>query len=273
MKKVIRVFPRKTNATPTDKYVRVNCFPTMFDEADEVHVSVSFTYDMRKAEQLYNAWATVAPTKIGGPAFNKPSGEFIPGMYLKDGYTITSRGCPNNCWFCSVWKREPTLIELEIKDGWNILDDNLLACSDDHICKVFGMLKRQDHRPRFTGGLEAKILTKKYAKMILDSKPETAYFAYDTPDDYEHLINAGGIFKDLGYNRNSKFLCCYVLIGYPKDTFDIAEKRLRQAWEHGFLPMAMLYKNKKGDRPREWIKFARQWANHVITSVRLKEVS
>ena len=34
--RVIRVFPRKTNATPDNDLVRVNCAPTLFDAADEV---------------------------------------------------------------------------------------------------------------------------------------------------------------------------------------------------------------------------------------------
>jgi len=270
--KVIRVFPRKTNATPDDSDVRINCFPTMFDVADEVHISVTFTYDRQRAEILAAAWGVVAPVKVGGAAYGKPSGEFIPGMYLKDGYTITSRGCPNKCWFCSVWKREPELIELQIKDGWNVLDDNLLACSNDHINNVFNMLKRQKHRPRFTGGLEAKILKKWHAEKILELKPLSAYFAYDTPDDLEPLIDAGKIFKNLGYRRMSKFLCCYVLIGYPKDTYELAEKRILQAWDVGFFPMAMLWRSETGVTTKEWRNFARTWANHCIVASKLTKL-
>ena len=33
----------------------------------------------------------------------------------------------------------------------------------------------------------------------------------------------------------------YVLIGYPKDMFDLAEQRLRQMLSIGFTPMAMLW--------------------------------
>lgn len=42
-KRIIRVFPTKTNATPTDELVRIRETPSFFDEADEVHVSVTFT--------------------------------------------------------------------------------------------------------------------------------------------------------------------------------------------------------------------------------------
>ncbi len=71
---------------------------------------------------------------------------------MKKGYVITSRGCPNRCWFCAVPKREGgRLRELPVTDGWIITDDNFLACSAKHIDQVFAMLKRQPHRPQFTG--------------------------------------------------------------------------------------------------------------------------
>ena len=91
----------------------------MPEDITEVHVSVAFTWDMERAERLAYAWERIAPVKMGGPAFNQPGGEFVPGRYLRDGYTITSRGCFNFCWFCAVWKREKGLTELPIHDGWN----------------------------------------------------------------------------------------------------------------------------------------------------------
>ena len=98
-KRIIRVFPTKTNATPTDELVRIRETPSFFDEADEVHVSVTFTWDIPIAEWLAKQWEPVATVKIGGPAYNEPGGDFIPGMYMRHGYVITSRGCPNRCWF------------------------------------------------------------------------------------------------------------------------------------------------------------------------------
>lgn len=84
-KRIIRVFPTKTNATPTDELVRIRETPSFFDEADEVHVSVTFTWDIPIAEWLAKQWEPVATVKIGGPAYNEPGGDFIPGMYMRHG--------------------------------------------------------------------------------------------------------------------------------------------------------------------------------------------
>ena len=140
MKRIIRVFPARTHATPDDDLVRINAIPSLFDEADEVHISVAFTWHLKWAEWAAKQWACVAPVKVGGPALNEPGGDFIPGMYLKKGYVITSRGCPNRCWFCAVPKREGgQLRELPVTDGWIVSDDNLLAFSPRHLDEVFSI--------------------------------------------------------------------------------------------------------------------------------------
>lgn len=72
--KIIRVFPTKTNATPDDELVRIHEVPSLFDEADEVHISVAFTWDIPWAEWAAKQWERVAPVKIGGPAYNEPGG-------------------------------------------------------------------------------------------------------------------------------------------------------------------------------------------------------
>lgn len=275
--KIARVFPRITNATPWDEYAFYEepgfNDPEFLPPIDEVHISVAFTYDLPRAEQLAKAWRHIAPVKIGGPALNEHGGEFEPGMYLKPGYVITSRGCPNRCWFCSVWRREGEQIrELQVKEGNNILDDNLLACSDDHIREVFAMLKRQKYgRPMFTGGLEAAKLKDWHVEALRGVSPKEMFFAYDTEDDYEPLVEAGKKLLARGFTTASHTLRAYVLIGYPKDTFDKAEKRLMDTITAGFVPMAMLYRDKKGKVSEDWERFQRFWARPATVNLRIKD--
>lgn len=266
-KRIIRVFPRRTAATPTDDLVRVGCAPDLFDQADEVHVSVTFTWDLPLAERLAKAWGPVAPVRIGGPATGEAGGEFVPGLYVKRGYVLTSRGCPNRCWFCSVWRREGgTVRELPITEGWNVLDDNLLACSDEHIRGVFAMLKGQKRNGRieFSGGLEAKRLQPWHVEALRELRPKQMFFAYDTPDDLEPLQRAGRMLLDVGFTEASHVLRAYVLCGYSKDTFDAAEARMREAQAAGFMPMAMLYRDNGGVRDLQWQRWAKQWARPVL---------
>lgn len=274
-RKIARVFPRITKATPQDEY----CFfrtPGMFlPDIDEVHISVAFSYDKSKAEDLAEQWRHIAQVKLGGPAFDEPGGEFTPGMYIKKGYVITSRGCPNRCWFCRVPIREGgTIRELEIKEGNNVLDDNILACSDDHIKKVFAMLKKQKYgRPMFKGGLEAARLKDWHVDLLRDLRPKEVFFAYDTADDYEPLVAAGKKLLGAGFTVSSHSIRAYVLVGYPGDTFTKAEKRLTDTIKAGFLPMAMLYRDKKGQRDTEWARFQQFWARPATVNLRMKAIA
>lgn len=269
--RVLRVFPRRTRATPDDELVVVGRGPDWFDEADEVHVSVTFSWDMPAAEKLVKAWGAVARVKMGGPATGMAGGEFTPGLYLKHGYVITSRGCPNRCWFCEVPKREGGIRELPIQQGWNVLDDNLLACSDEHVKKVFGMLKRQRQRAEFTGGLEAARLKYWHVEELAELNPKQLFFAYDTSDDLEPLRAAGRKLLDAGFSRASHTLRCFVLCGFPKDTIARAERRMLETLGAGFTPMAMLYRDKTGARETDWRKFQRQWARPAMIHSRAEE--
>jgi hypothetical protein len=257
--RIIRVFPRKTKATPDDALAYFGP-PDLFAEADEVHVSVTFTYDKAIAEQLAEDWRYVAPVKVGGVAYGDNSLEFIPGRYVKAGYTITSRGCPRRCWFCGVWKKWPTANTLPIYDGWNILDDN-----------------RQGRRAEFTGGLEALSLEDYQVDLLASLKPRPSmFFAYDPGDAFETLESAATRLIAAGFTARSHRLRCYVLIGFPKDTFALAEARLNQMMAIGFTPMAMLWRpetpsQERHQPPPEWRSFARRWIRPTIIHARQGE--
>ena len=264
---MIRVFPRRTRATPTDPLAYVGS-PDMFAEADAVHISVAFTRDLPAAERLAREWRYVAPVSIGGPATGQRGEEFAPGKYLKPGYVITSRGCPNCCWFCAAWRREGPTREYAIRDGWNVLDDNLLACSDTHVNAVFDMLARQKHPAEFTGGLEAARLKPWHVARLRSLHPKQLFFAYDGPEDRDPLHEAGRLLLEAGFTRESHRLRAYVLMGYKGDTMDKASARLSDCIEAGFMPMAMLYRDEGWEPGEEWKRFRRRWSRPAIMASR-----
>ncbi|GEM_PF-115669 len=265
---IARVFPRKTKASPDDDLAFFAEPGRISRKIDEVHVSTTFTWDLERAKRLADAWAKVAPVRLGGPATGESGGDFIPGRYLKPGYIITSRGCPNRCWFCSVPKREGPLRELPIREGCNVLDDNLLACSESHVRAVFAMLAKQRMgRIQFTGGLEAARLRDWHVDLLRSARPKQVFFAYDTPDDWLPLVDAAARLFDAGFTKASKSVRAYVLVGYPGDTMDKAEARLRATLGLGIAPMAMLWKNDTGDTDPEWRGLQRMWARPAYMKI------
>lgn len=276
MKRIIRVFIDKTSCTPDDDMVRINSGPGLFDEADEIHISAVFTWQLPRAEALERQWSRAGfSTKIGGPATGERGGDFVPGMYLKRGRVITSRGCPNRCWFCSVWRREGGSIrELPITEGNNLLDDNILATSDAHFDGVMEMLargKKQYGEALLTGGLEAARLTQHHVNGLHKLRPERMYFAYDTPNDLEPLVAAGMMLKEAEFRPYQ--LYAYVLVGYPGDTIEKAQSRLNQTVGAGFCPMAMVYRDPgtEDNRTPDFVKMANLWARPAAIKSKIKE--
>lgn len=266
--KIARVFPRKNNASPTDSmaFFGVPTIETLAMDIEAVHISVTFSWDLEIADDLYEAWQILGvPVFVGGPAFDDRMGDFTPGMYVKPGMVFTSRGCSKECWFCSVPRCSRGIIrELPICDGYNICDDNILGTSEAHFRSVIDMLRRQKERAVFSGGLEPALLQPWHAELLKSINPKTMYTAYDTKDDYEAIRQMTSILWAAGFSPKGHQIKCYCLCGYEGDSFDDAEKRMNQIMDVGFLPFAMLYRDESGQTREEWRKFQREWANSFI---------
>lgn len=254
--------------TPTDADAYIGN-PDMFMKPyDEVHISCTFTWDIPRALELQKAWAQYYPiVKIGGPAFDDPGADFT-GLYTRQGVTITSRGCPNQCPFCFVPIREGGVRELPIMAGNIVQDNNLLACNWSHIYRVLDMLRGQK-QIEFVGGFQSSLVIPRWADQLRSLSIKAIWLAYDHPNAEKPLIKAVERLKH--FNRNQ--LRCYVLIGYGNDTIDQAEHRLRRAYEIGTLPFAMLYRDAEGKLPSlDWRRFQRKWSRPAIYKSIVKEI-
>ena len=265
--KIARVFPSKTNMSPVDPDAYFGEPDLFTPKYDEVHISVTFTWDIPKAERLSNEWNRQGKVVVGGCAFGDSGDIFRSGLYLKKGVTITSRGCPNNCNFCFVPKREGKIRELPIVEGNIIQDNNLLACSRGHLAQVFKMLKTQKHID-FAGGFEAGRLTNEIVEQLRGISIYQIWLAYDHSTADKPLQKA--VNKLNKYFKRDK-MRCYVLIGYEGDTLKKAENRLRRAWEIGTLPFAMRYRTPELQwnetylfKERDWNLLTRQWTRPAI---------
>ncbi len=261
---IIRVFPRRNKATPDDDMAFVGD-PLLFKpEADEVHISCTFTWDMPEAERLAESWSKYYKNvKLGGPAYDDPGGDFIPGKYLKRGYVITSRGCIRNCEFCYVVKREGGIRELPITDGRNILDNNILATTHHHQQAVFDMLTKQKS-VRFSGGLDVMLFNESTVNLLNSIKVKAVFFAYDKLYQKPYLEIASKLLKSIGYNRNKMY--CYVLVNFQNDTMDNAEDRLKYIVSIGMTPFAMYYRDDGSSLiiDDQWRRFIRHWSRPAL---------
>ena len=261
---MIRVFPRKTTWTPTDELSFVGDPPLSFlrPPPQPVHISVTFTWDIPEGERLLKAWSIYyGDVQLGGPAFDDPGGPFEPGRFVKNGVTITSRGCPKCCPFCFVPRREGKLRELPIRDGWILADNNLFACSKEHLERVFAMLRRQPEAAKFKGGLDATLLNDWHLELFESIRIRELWFACDTPKALMPLERVASMIER--YPRRSRR--CYVLIGFNGESIDEAQDRLKSVYDLGFLPFAQLYRGpSQRNYAPAWKALARTWSRPAI---------
>jgi hypothetical protein len=258
----IRVFPARNKWTPDDELAFVGDPPLEAFRPGTpdtpVLVSVTFTWHRREGERLQAAWGQYyRDVRIGGPAYGNPGGEFTPGLFIKRGCTITSRGCSKKCGWCDVPTREGAIRELDIKPGWIVQDNNLLACSEDHIRRVFEMLKEQKRRIYFNGGLDKHYL-KDWHRLLFDSiHIGELWFACDTAADIPHLERAAKILDGIPLRKRR----CYTMIGYDGESLADAERRIERVFRLGFMPFCQLYQPEETKvYPLEWRQLHRKWS-------------
>jgi radical SAM superfamily enzyme YgiQ (UPF0313 family) len=260
LKRIARVFPRRTSYTPDDDLAFVGIPLLEWPDVDEVHISVTFAWDLPEAYRLADEWAKrYTNVKIGGPALDSPTEGFTPGLYVKRGVTFTSRGCNNHCPFCFVPKREGKLTLLDpIADGYIIQDNNFLQCPREHRLKTYEMLSRQRRFARFAGGLQASLITDEIADEFRSLRIAEVFLAGDNAKAVKHVAEAA---RKLSFLPRHK-LRCYALIGYGDETIPQATERLEALWDAGVMPFAQLYKpaDYTIDWSREWRQLARSWS-------------
>jgi len=258
---IVRVFPRKTSMTPVDdSYVFVGDPPLWRPQADMVHVSVAFTWDIEEGKRLRDAWAQYYPmVNLGGPAFNNGDSDYFrPGVYIKHGVTFTSRGCNNNCPWCLVPEHEGKLRIIPIMPGHIVQDNNFLQCPTSHRLAVYRMLSSQRKAAEFSGGLDARLITDEIADELRGLRIHQVFLAADTEAALRPLAKAVKKLPFLGRQKTR----CFVLIAYNGETIEQAEARLRKVWELGAMPFAQLFQppDRYIDYSHEWKALARTWS-------------
>ncbi len=266
--KLIRVFPRHTSLTPNDNLVFVGDPPLDRPQADEVHVSCTFTWDKKRAEYLKDSWGQYYLTRLGGPAYDDPSDGFVQGRYLRSDVTFTSRGCNHQCPWCLVWRREGKWRPLSIQPGRILQDNNVLQGSTVHLNLVWDMLRTQ-HQVELTGGLEARLVTTDIADIIRGLRIKQLFLACDTESALKPLALA---VRRLQMPRPK--VRCYVLLAYGEQTISKSQEILEHIWAIGAMPFAQLYQppDKWITYSQEWRDLARMWSRPAVMKAVLRAV-
>lgn len=184
----------------------------------------------------------------------------------KRAYGFLTRGCPRNCPFCIVSKKEGcrSVKVADLRQFWNgqkeivLLDPNLLACPDKY--DLLQQLIDSQAWVDITQGLDARLLTDKATHYIKQLKIKMLHFAWDREKDSDLIIRNLEAFKK-ATGIDERHARVYVLTNYETE-FEFDLYRVYKLKELGYDPYIMIYN--KEHAPKRLRRLQRQVNNKYI---------
>ena len=172
-------------------------------------------------------------------------------QYCKDtAYGFLTRGCPRNCSFCIVGKKEGlcSVKVADLSEFWcgqkNIVlnDPNILACRDWE--ELLLQLEQSKANIDFNQGLDIRLMTEEKAMAIAKLHIMEIHFAWDRYEDKEKVLPKLKMFADIASPRIHKKqvhnAIVYVLVNHTS-TIEQDLERIYTLRSMGYWPFVMIY--------------------------------
>lgn len=194
-----------------------------------------------------------------------PDYSLYPDLCKNTAYGFLTRGCPNNCDFCLVSKKEGMVSTkvAALSEWWNgqrnivLLDPNILACRDRK--ELLQQLIDSQARVDFSQGLDARFITPEIAEMLAQIKTKMWHFAFDFMKNEGRIIAGLQTFVDI-VKPDSRKAIVYMLTNFDT-TFAEDWYRLTKIRELGLTPDVRIYR--KASLPRRHIlRDLQRWCNN-----------
>lgn len=191
-----------------------------------------------------------------------PDYSLYPELTKNTAYGFLTRGCPNNCTFCIVSKKEGLCSRkvADLKQFWSgqkeikLLDANILACHERE--NLLQQLINSKAYIDYTQGLDARLIDNDIAKLICKTKINMVHFAFDLMKNEARILAGLKIFAKY-FQKNERSKRVYILTNY-NTTLQEDWYRVKRVKELGYTPYIMIYQ--KGTQPQFLTDLAR-WAN------------
>lgn len=276
----------KISAFHKNKGDKVKLVTTSLERFDILYLSKTFNLDLQKIPKLLYIPQANKYIK-GGSGFaieiengrevykkenDKQLQEEIENIYpdyslypeLTNGkaYGFLTRGCPNNCPFCIVTKKEGFCSKkvADLKQFWRdqkeikLLDANILACKERE--NLFQQLINSNAYIDYTQGLDARLIDDDIANLICKTKIRMVHFAFDLMKNEEGILKGLKIFAKY-FQKDERAKRVYILTNY-NTTLQEDWYRVKKVTELGYTPYIMIYQ--KGTQPQFLTDLAR-WSN------------
>jgi len=244
------------------------------EKYDVVYISCLFAKNRTQARRLAKQFPE-SDVHLGGTGINlsttlpdeiehiMPDYNLYPEINYSLGYS--SRGCPRNCGFCIVPKKEgkPHAVA-DIYDFYNpkfrkmtLLDPNIFSVPHDHFKKIARqIIKEGIQEIEFNAGLDIRLIDDEKAKLLKEMHIQQPKFAWDNIDDEYSVLRGIEILRKHGIKRS----VFYVLTGFDS-TFEEDLYRLLKLKSLGQRPYLMRFEAARSDKENKEYIYLAAWAN------------
>ena len=194
-----------------------------------------------------------------------PDYSLYPEFTENTAYGFLTRGCPNNCSFCLVSKKEGRVSHkvADLSEWWNgqknivLLDANILACKE-HL-DLLEQLAQSGATVNFCQGLDARFLTEENLAVLSRIKIKAMHFAFDFMRNEKQIIKGLNLAKEK-LKVNNRNAIVYMLTNYDT-TIKEDLYRLKAIRAAGFYPDVRVYR-KNALPKRHILRDLQRWCNN-----------
>ena len=191
-----------------------------------------------------------------------PDYSLYPDKTKDTAFGFLTRGCPNNCGFCIVSKKEGIISRkvADLSEWWRgqknieLMDANILACRDR--LDLLNQLAESGAWVSFEQGLDARFITQEVCKVLKKIKIKEVHFAFDLMKFEQPILRGLKTYKELVGTKEHDSIV-YILTNYDT-TIDEDLYRVEKVKELGYLPDVRIYR--KETAPQVLI-YLQRWCN------------
>lgn len=173
-----------------------------------------------------------------------------------------TRGCPRNCGFCVVGKKEGLCSRqvADLSEFWReqneikLLDPNLLACKEHE--SILQQLAESDVKVDFTQGLDIRLTNPDNIELLNNVKTNMIHFAWDNPK--QDLTKYFKRFSEHTSIKSDRNKVVYVLTNF-NSTIDEDLYRIYTLRDLGYSPYVMIYQKETADKTHKRLQ---RWVNN-----------
>lgn len=196
-----------------------------------------------------------------------PDYSLYPSLTKDMAYGFLTRGCPRECGFCIVGKKEGACSRkvADLSEFWKgqkkivLMDPNMFACRDWR--DLSQQLIDSGAWVDFSQGCDIRLMTPEKVYMLQQMKIERIHFAWDNYQNRDMIVPKFREFKKLtGWDKRK--MGVYVLCNF-NSTFEQDLERVYTLRDLGYSPYIMIFDKQHIPRGHD-LRRLQRWVNSRI---------